>query len=1084
MRLKPVALTIILLVLFSRLSYADTFIVTSNADSGPGTLREAITNANANGTTVTDHIHFNIPQPFYNPRIITLVTELPALSSNLVIDGTTQAGMAYGTTDAKICLLKTDYAPSFSMLKIENSQNVQVYGMHLFYGYWQGFFGTPYRSEYLYGINIINSSNIMIGAAGKGNVISGVVHAIYSADRSSNITIRSNYLGHGAFYTSSDVDNVMLSSDCCITFGNVKDIYIGGPQPEDGNIFGSGKRGINIDSKYATGNGLIRIQNNLFARKYDKVSLLIPYDFWDYYIEVARSRNNPVNYSLSGTTDYRVELLDNDIPTVVIIANTTDSVIVLRNKFIEDGRRQLEGKLNFSRVEKGVIGGDDPADANYFLYRKGNSYNYSAPAVNLYETGPVTVLKNIFSCNSLFGSTLYVYNSLGKVPFAQIDNTTATSVMGRATPNSRIDLYYDDECTACEGKVYLNSVQSDAAGAWTYSGTITGTVIATATKNGWTSMFSYPTFDEKNRKVVQPSCGQKNGSVTGITTEGAETYFWYDYKTGDTVSKTKDLVNAGPGQYRQYAVHGGTCIIGSPSIYELEDATPQITWYPTLKHPACGLSNGNITGMGLNKIQNSKLEWKNEAGQVVGTQADIYNLPPGKYTFYATDLNAGCMASTPTYELINQSGPSLDVSALQITPTNCGGANGSIKGITATNVTGTPFTQWVDAANKAVGTGYDLVNVVAGTYRFKFKDQGSCDTIIRPFTINAQTVFSAITVTNFTSKDGLCDQQVASINIQAFSTNSANYTFRWENSVGTTIGTGTSLSNLPGGVYNLFATDVNNCESKIFTTTVKVNPTPKFNYASTIITNDQCNLKTGSVLGWTILGLVGPTTYAWLDENGNQVDNSFAFRNAAAGTYTLQVTDGGTCIITSKQVTVENTDPPMPAPAYDNLIIPRYSDATFTVKEPSAGDYRLYTNASATSLSQQNTTGNFTIAAVPADVTYYIRQERGSCSSTLVPVSIKVVDKSYFTIANAFTPNKDSKNDQLTVKAKGYIEVSYFRIYNRWGQIVWETSRLNDGWNGYCKGELQPAGTYVWVAGGKDLLGVTIKDKGSFVLIK
>ena len=32
----------------------------------------------------------------------------------------------------------------------------------------------------------------------------------------------------------------------------------------------------------------------------------------------------------------------------------------------------------------------------------------------------------------------------------------------------------------------------------------------------------------------------------------------------------------------------------------------------------------------------------------------------------------------------------------------------------------------------------------------------------------------------------------------------------------------------------------------------------------------------------------------------------------------------------------------------------------------------------------------------------------------------KVVDKSYFT--NAFTPNKDGKNDQLTVKAKGYIE--------------------------------------------------------------
>lgn len=1082
MRLKPVALTVVLLVLFSRSSYADTFIVTSNANDGPGTLREAIGNANANGTAVTDYIHFNIPQPFYNSRIITLVTELPALSSNLVIDGTTQAGMPYGTTEAKICLLKTDYAPSFSMLKIENAQNVQVYGMHLYYGYWQGFFGTPYRSEYLYGINIINSSNIMLGAAGKGNVISGVVHAIYSADRSSNITIRSNYLGHGPFYTSGDVDNVMLSSDCCITFGNVKDIYIGGPLPEDGNIFGSGKRGINIDSKYTTGNGLLRIQNNLFARKYDKVARLVPYDFWDYYIEVARSRNNPVNWTLSTNTDYRIELLDNDIPTVVNIAYTTDSVIVLRNKFIEDGRRQYEAKLNLGYVGKGIIGGDDPVNANYFFYKK---TGYGPPSIYIYESGPITILKNVFTCNSTDGSTVIVNNSVNKTPFIQIDITTSTSVTGRAAPNSRVDLYYDDECTACEGKVYLATVQSDAAGAWTYSGSITGTVIATATKNGYTSMFSYPSFNETNRKIVQPTCGLKNGSITGITSEGSETYFWINFRTGDTVSRALDLVNAGPGEYALYAVHGGTCIKGINQSMVLEDITPQIYSATTfLSQPGCGKTNGSITGMRVYYHQNSKLEWKNEAGLVVGNNIDIYNLPPGKYTFYVTDVNSGCFVSSPTYELINQSGPSLDISALQITPTNCGGANGSIKGITATNVTGTPFTQWVDATNKAVGSGYDLVNVVAGTYRFKFKDQGSCDTIIRPFTINAQTVFSPITVTSFTSKDGFCDQQVASINIQAFSTNAANYTFRWENSMGATAGTGTSLSNLPGGAYNLFATDVNNCESKIFTTTVKVNPTPTFHYASTIITKDTCNLKTGSVLGWVIKGTVGPTTFAWLDENGNEVDNSFAFRNVAAGTYTLRVTDGGTCIITSIPVTIEGVNPPVPAPAYTNLIIPRHSDATITVKNPSIGNYKLYSDASGTALMQQNITGNFTIAAVPADVTYYVQQLKGSCSSPLVPVSIKVVDKSYFTIANAFTPNKDGKNDQLTVRAKGYIDVTYFRVFNRYGQVVFETSRLNDGWNGYFNGILQPADTYVWVAEGKDLLGVTIKDKGSFVLIK
>src|SRR5688572_10620179 len=117
MPLKPVAFFVILLVFSSRLLYADTFVVTSSADSGPGTLREAIDHANANGSAVTDYIYFNIAQPVFNLRIIDVVTELPALSSNLIIDGTTQPGAAYGTTEAKICVRKLTFAATFSMLK-------------------------------------------------------------------------------------------------------------------------------------------------------------------------------------------------------------------------------------------------------------------------------------------------------------------------------------------------------------------------------------------------------------------------------------------------------------------------------------------------------------------------------------------------------------------------------------------------------------------------------------------------------------------------------------------------------------------------------------------------------------------------------------------------------------------------------------------------------------------------------------------------------------------------------------------------------------------------------------------------------
>lgn len=56
-------ITLIILFLFfnTAVAFAETFTVTSNADSGPGTLREALTKAAANGSAEKDYIYFNLP---------------------------------------------------------------------------------------------------------------------------------------------------------------------------------------------------------------------------------------------------------------------------------------------------------------------------------------------------------------------------------------------------------------------------------------------------------------------------------------------------------------------------------------------------------------------------------------------------------------------------------------------------------------------------------------------------------------------------------------------------------------------------------------------------------------------------------------------------------------------------------------------------------------------------------------------------------------------------------------------------------------------------------------------------------------
>ena len=99
-------------------------------------------------------------------------------------------------------------------------------------------------------------------------------------------------------------------------------------------------------------------------------------------------------------------------------------------------------------------------------------------------------------------------------------------------------------------------------------------------------------------------------------------------------------------------------------------------------------------------------------------------------------------------------------------------------------------------------------------------------------------------------------------------------------------------------------------------------------------------------------------------------------------------------------------------------------------------------------------------------------------------INISVVDKSFFTIPTGFTPNGDGLNDRLNVRVAGFITLNHFSIYNKWGELVFVTSKLNTGWDGIYKGVLQNTGSFIWIAEGKDINGNSIKDRGSFTLIR
>jgi gliding motility-associated-like protein len=87
-------------------------------------------------------------------------------------------------------------------------------------------------------------------------------------------------------------------------------------------------------------------------------------------------------------------------------------------------------------------------------------------------------------------------------------------------------------------------------------------------------------------------------------------------------------------------------------------------------------------------------------------------------------------------------------------------------------------------------------------------------------------------------------------------------------------------------------------------------------------------------------------------------------------------------------------------------------------------------------------------------------------------------------VPSAFTPNGDGKNDVLKPYTVGISKLSYFNVYNRWGQLVFTTTELGKGWDGIFNGNPQPANAYVFSTEGTDYTGKTVYRKGTTVLIR
>ena len=205
--------------------------------------------------------------------------------------------------------------------------------------------------------------------------------------------------------------------------------------------------------------------------------------------------------------------------------------------------------------------------------------------------------------------------------------------------------------------------------------------------------------------------------------------------------------------------------------------------------------------------------------------------------------------------------------------------------------------------------------------------------------------------------------------------------------------------------------------------------------------------------------------------------NQSHYRATRSGTYYafLRNMDGCSAVTDPKRITIENPRPGI-----------RYEDQYAIINMPLGLEARQFGE---TVLWQPGTylnqvTSYTPLFRGPTDQLYTIRIETNAGCITIDTQQVRTVAAAQIYVPTAFTPNNDGLNDQLRPVLMGIKELRYFRVYNRWGQLIFETRAASRGWDGRINGLEQPTGAVVWVAEGVGVDGRTYQRKGTSVLIR
>lgn len=552
--------------------------------------------------------------------------------------------------------------------------------------------------------------------------------------------------------------------------------------------------------------------------------------------------------------------------------------------------------------------------------------------------------------------------------------------------------------------------------------------------------------------------GEANSEATVMGTGGTMGYS-YNWSNGSNSDIATDLANQ---NYLVTVTDGNGCtVVGDVDIDDLEPYELNIQF----TEPSCnGSMDGQMSvlvisgGAGTDPdCTGCAFEWSNS-----GNTQLINGLEGGQdYAVTITDQQ-GCTGTVSRFL------PEPDLITFDLSPEDAscfGSMDGSIGVNNIVNAAGDVTYQWdANAQNQTTATAS---NLQAGIYSVVITDENLCTSTESIEIGQPDEILVAFTVID----NGCNGDSEGAVDASASGGN-PGFSYTWSTGANTS-----KVDGLASGDYLVTVTDAIGCST---VETVFVGEPAPIN-AEIISTDVTCFGDRDGMLSITPQGGTPPFLYS---SDGESYFGSSTLIGLEAGNYSVFIQDGNGCV-SQQEATVNSPDEFIIAASYKGeevteielslgdsarvWIVNQGSDKFFGNSDAIIWDpaYMGTVRCSDGSYLDSVLIGCNSIYIKPNDPLFInvIAYDDNGCEAEMM-LNIKVNKDRRVVVPTGFTPNNDGANDRLLVHGKSGTQVTTFRVFDRWGELVYEglDFMVNDniGWDGTFKNEEMPAGVYIW----------------------